>query len=86
MNKYWSPIGPQARGTGFGEASWDNKPKMGMVRVPQLDNKPLAQDSKSFIQRNFLYRKVGANQPGVEQADRGESNPAVLPSTTRFIA
>ncbi len=63
--------------TGFVEAFWDNQPKFGPVRVPQLTNKALDHDSPEFKQRNFLYDKLGANLTGKAQVARGESNPAV---------
>lgn len=72
--------------TGFVEAFWDNKPKFGMMRVPQLDNKVIERDSPVFKQRNFLYDKLGANLTGKAQVARGESNPAVDGENTWFIA
>ena len=63
--------------TGHVEAFWDNKPKFGQLPAPQLSNEPLPKDSPKFVQRNFLFQKLGANQNGLEMVARGESNPAV---------
>ena len=72
--------------TGFVEAFWDNKPKFGKLRVPQLENKPIDDDSPLFLQRNLLYEKLGANVSGQEQVARGESNPAVNNHNKWFFA
>jgi hypothetical protein len=72
--------------TGFVEAFWDNKPKFGKMRVPQLDNEAIDHDSPVFKQRNFLYDKLGANVSGQKQVARGESNPAIDDQNKWFFA
>ena len=62
--------------SGHVEAFWDNQPRFGKLRAPQLENVPIDKDSASFVQRNFLYQKLGANKNGVESAQRGDGYPA----------
>ena len=72
--------------TGHVEAFWDNKPKFGKLPAPQLQNEALPKDSPKFVQRNFLFQKLGANQNGLEMVQQGESNPAVDGHTGWLIA
>ncbi len=72
--------------TGFVEAFWDNEPKFGKARVPQLANEAVSHESPTFKQRNFLYDKLGANLTGKAQVLNGESNPAVDDNNSWFFA
>lgn len=57
--------------TGFVEAFWDNKPRCGLLPMPQLKNEPIQPDSPEYRRRHDLYEVLGAN--------RHASAPAAAP-------
>lgn len=50
------------RRTGFVEAFWDNRPKMGLMPMPQIPNHPMDPESTEFAQRKHFYDYLGANR------------------------
>ena len=48
--------------TGFVEAFWDNRPRVGPVRVPQIPNRPIDPESREGRLRQKFYQDLGANQ------------------------
>ncbi len=50
--------------TGFVEAFWDNRPRVGPMRVPQIPNRPLEAGSREARLRQKFYQDLGANQHG----------------------
>lgn len=53
--------------TGFVEAFWDNRPRVGPMRVPQIPNRPLEPGSREARLRQKFYQDLGANQHGSAQ-------------------
>lgn len=53
--------------TGFVEAFWDNRPRVGPLRVPQIPNRPLEPGSREARLRQKFYQDLGANQHGSAQ-------------------
>jgi hypothetical protein len=67
--------------TGFVEAFWDNKPRCGLLPMPQIKNEPIRPDSPEYRRRQELYQVLGANRHAPSPATAPEpSQPQPSPN------